>query len=178
MDFRPITDGIDHINAYSKGRTPIGRKLTNFAHTPFDHPIYGHFESLEGFWFWFITGMQYNNLRKVHGYQAKELGRVCLGDSPPIIKLKKGQTFQDVIIDVTKCKLRQNTDVLQMLVETGDLPIFHYYYDYKSMNLEDAKVEYLKEYQWHMDAIMEIRKQTQEWMKRKNIKSIKNFKFK
>ena len=177
MKYRPISDGIDHINAYSKGRTKIGRKLTNFAHSPFNHHIYGHFESLEGFWYWFITGMQYNNLRKVHGFTAKELGRVCLGDSKPILKLKKNQSFEDVIIDVTKCKLRQNTDILQMLVETGDLPIFHYYYDYKNPDINDAKVEYSASYQWQMDAIMDIRKKTKEWMIRKNIKSIKNYKF-
>ena len=42
----PKLDGIEHINIYSKGKTELGRLLTNFAQTPFIHPEYGRFESV------------------------------------------------------------------------------------------------------------------------------------
>lgn len=43
--FHPKTDGVDHINIYSRGRTPLGQALSNFAHTPFEHPKDGKFAS-------------------------------------------------------------------------------------------------------------------------------------
>ena len=52
--FDPNLDGINHINVYSRGKTEIGRFLSNMAHTPFE---YQRFESqrfdlknVESFW--------------------------------------------------------------------------------------------------------------------------------
>lgn len=175
-DYRPERDGVDHINAYSKAQTKVGRMLTNYAHTPFDHPTFGHFESMEGFWFWLASGRQYNNLRKVHGFKAHELGRVCLqGINYEEVVDKR---FRRWIKEGTESKLRQNTDLLQMLVDTGDLPIVHYYYDYKERDLTKARVEFLPQHQWQMDIIMDIREKTQKWMKNKGIKDISQYQFK
>ncbi len=168
--FTPDKDGIDHINVYSKARTLAGRRLTNYAESPFSHPLYGDFNSMEGFWFWLYSGRQYNALRKVHGFKAHELGRVCIANIEPP---KDMERFKDKIREATKAKLRQNIDILQLLVETGDLKLVHYYYDYSERDLSKAKVTYLKRHQWQMDTLMEIRKQTQEWMKKKNIKELK-----
>lgn len=174
--YTPDKDGIDHINAYSKARTPIGRKLTNYAHSPFDHPIFGHFESMEGFWFWLASGRQYNKLRELHGYKANQLGRVCLLE----INYEEvvDQRFKRWIKEATEAKFRQNSQLLQELVETGDLPIVHYYYDYKERDLTKAKVDYLPQHQWQMEIIMDIRRKTQEWMKKKGITNISNYNFK
>jgi hypothetical protein len=48
----PEEDGVTHINIYSKGKTELGRWLTNFSYSPFNHPEYGKFLSMEGFWYW------------------------------------------------------------------------------------------------------------------------------
>lgn len=45
--YTATTDGIDHINIYSKGKTTLGRMLSNFACTPFTHPEDGKFASIE-----------------------------------------------------------------------------------------------------------------------------------
>lgn len=174
--YTPDKDGIDHINAYSKARTAVGRKLTNYAHTPFDHPIFGHFESMEGFWFWLASGRQYNKLRELHGYKANQLGRVCLLD----INYEEvvDSRFKKWIKEATEAKFRQNSELLQQLVETGDLPIVHYYYDYKERDLTKAKVDYLPQHQWQMEIIMDIRSKTQKWMEKKGIKNISNYNFK
>lgn len=37
MNFKPEMDGIDHINVYSKGKTELGKLLSNFARTPFEN---------------------------------------------------------------------------------------------------------------------------------------------
>lgn len=61
-DISPDNDGILFINAASKGKTKLGKALSNFAHYPFNHPKHGHFESMEGYWALF-------NIHKVvHNY--------------------------------------------------------------------------------------------------------------
>ena len=60
MIINPDNDGIDHINTYSKGKTELGKLLTNFAHTPFVHPKYGEFQSVEGFWYFKKTGYSHS----------------------------------------------------------------------------------------------------------------------
>ena len=53
----PELDGIDHINVYSRGKTALGRQLSNFASTPFKHPTDGDFLTVEGWWYWTMTGL-------------------------------------------------------------------------------------------------------------------------
>jgi len=57
-------DGVTHINIYSKGKTKLGRLLTNFAHTPFTHAEYGQFASVEGFWYWIRDGKDSHNMSR------------------------------------------------------------------------------------------------------------------
>lgn len=63
--WNPDEDGVTHINIYSKGKTELGRWLTNFSYSPFNHPEYGKFLSMEGFWCWVSTGMMMNNSWRV-----------------------------------------------------------------------------------------------------------------
>ena len=44
-------DGMTHINVYSKGKTEIGRWLSNFAYSPIDLGNEGYFSSIEGYWY-------------------------------------------------------------------------------------------------------------------------------
>lgn len=53
--YNPVDEGVTHINIYSKAKTELGLLSTNFARTPIDHPEFGHFESLEGLWYWLAT---------------------------------------------------------------------------------------------------------------------------
>jgi hypothetical protein len=71
----PELDGVAYVNVYSKGRTELGRLLTNFAFAPFKHPRYGHFAGLEAFWYWLSTGRQHDKLRRLYGASAKMVGR-------------------------------------------------------------------------------------------------------
>lgn len=68
----PNEDGISHINVYSKGRTGIGRFLSNFTFYPI-HTVDGEFHSIEGYWYWLTC--RDDRLRYLHGYEAKKLGR-------------------------------------------------------------------------------------------------------
>lgn len=118
MTFDPVNDGIDHINIYSKGKTELGRWLTNFAFSPFKHPIYGEFDSMEGFWYYIKTGEVYEELRWMRGWDAKQYGK-CIEAVPR-------EDFEDIICSGIRYKLLHNPVMLNKLINCH-LPLAHYY---------------------------------------------------
>ncbi|HWT40905.1 MAG TPA: hypothetical protein VN081_06615 [Dongiaceae bacterium] len=114
----PHKDGLDHVNAWSKGRTPLGRALSNFAPIGFMHPHYGHFASIEGFWYFLGTGCQHEDLRRLHGYAAKQQG--CLYEQVPI------ENFDGLIEDAVVFKIEQHPNLLSAVLH-NTLPVYHYY---------------------------------------------------
>lgn len=118
--WKPEDDGITHINVYSKGKTELGRWLTNFATSPFEHPVHGPFVSMEGFWFWLRTGKEYDTFRTLGGWLAKELGKVTT-------KVEMDQeTFQLEIKRAIRYKLLAHPEMLNKLLDSS-LPLAHYY---------------------------------------------------
>jgi len=156
----PDEDGITHINAASKGKTKLGKSLSNFAHYPFDHPKHGHFECLEAYWYWLLCGQKHDELRSIAGYPAKQLGDKILLENP------RTEDFSDEeredILEGLRCKLRQNRSLLNMLVDSH-LPLTHY--NWYGKNGKYKIYEY-PDYQWFIDEIERIRKVCQEkWKK-------------
>jgi hypothetical protein len=47
--YKSKDDGITHINIYSKGKTELGRWLSNFTYHPIETED-GKFDSVEGYW--------------------------------------------------------------------------------------------------------------------------------
>ncbi len=123
-------DGIDHINVYSKGKTPLGRLLSNFADTPFHHPDYGRFRTVEGFWYWLMTGLE--ELRRLPGWECKELGKKAT--------LKRTHPTENELALAYIAKLNDHPRIRQML-EKNTLPLTHYY-------VYNGKVVEPKEWQW------------------------------
>lgn len=68
-------DGITHINAYSKGKTKLGRMLSNMSDIGIDHPEYGKFKTLEGFYWWLKTGRETDFFRTGSGFECRNLGQ-------------------------------------------------------------------------------------------------------
>lgn len=114
----PLTDGIDHINIYSKGKTELGHLLSNFSFSPFKHPEYGKFVSIEGFWHWLSTGQKEDKLRELYGYQAKELGKN--------LQTVEVKDFYFQITKALRYKINQDKHLRKLLYESV-LPFKHYY---------------------------------------------------
>lgn len=146
MDYMPINDGIDHINIYSKGKTHLGRMLTNFARTPFVLDGYGRFESVEGLWYYAKTGFQHEHLRELYGAKAKSEGKKCG-------KVEFGG-FNELISLGIKAKLRQHPDILVELIDSGEKPLTHYYYYGDESN---PKVYRPDQYDWITDIFRDVR---------------------
>ena len=127
----PFTDGINHINAYSKGRTDLGRMLSNFYHSPFMHPELGQFASMEGFWFYIRNGCRDDVLRTLFGYDAK-----CYGSELPSVRTSN---FESLIYEGLECKLEQNQEILEACLD-NNLPYYHYYvYDeFEPVRLDES----------------------------------------
>lgn len=166
MKYNPKEDGVNHINMYSKGKTHLGRMLTNFAHTPFEHPQFGHFESVEGLWYFLKTGRLYDKFRNLTGYEAKKEGRKVLkgvgsGDSD---SEGVSEEFKEYIKEGIKAKLRDNPDLLKELC-LCKLPLAHYYY-FGNDNT-GYTIKTLEQYDWITETIEELRHITQEhWIKK------------
>ena len=147
--YGPMTEGQDHINVFSRSRLELGRMLSNFALSPFEHPVYGRFASVEAFYYWLSTGMQHQQLKSLYGYEAKQIGSKFPKVPHP--------SFQDEIITALRLKIEQNERLAEMLRDSR-LPIVHYYY-YGSIN--NCKVQELPEHHSMTDAIGEVRAELQ-----------------
>lgn len=149
MNYLPKNDGIDHINIYSKGKTEIGRKLTNFARTPFFFNGLG-FQSVEAAWYYFKTGQKHDFLRGLYGFSAKKEGKKLERIDCP--------EFNQIILECIRCKFRQNKKLLREFAETS-LPLSHYYYFGEE---NDPKIVRLPQYNWIVDELERIRGLTKE----------------
>lgn len=132
-------DGVSHINIYSKGATELGRNLSNFSRSPIE-TVDGHFESIEGYWYWLNAGPFENRepLRQLCGYDAKKYGRECKANDwndQPKFKLK--------IYHAMLTKLLTNYFTYEKFME-NKLP-FRHYYSYAGKHVEP------KDGQWIID---------------------------
>lgn len=137
-DLKPLRDGHDHINVYSKGATELGRALTHFADLGFLHPTYGYFKTVESWWFWHRISLLHHEwteaeqadiakLPKLRGYEAKKLGNALLK------KVSEAEwvgfpeeEFRESIHFANRLKLQTHSRVAKDLGESH-LPLAHYY---------------------------------------------------
>lgn len=146
MSWNPLEDGITHINVYSKGKTELGRWLTNFAHSPID-TVDGHFESIEGYWYWLgTTHSDRENLRFLYGFKAKELGKKLKS-----IEQQNNDDFKPKILNAIKIKLYNNPRMMDLLFQNS-LPLVHYYV--YGENSENPKIVEPSEGKWILEYLM------------------------
>lgn len=159
-DLHPDNDGVDHINVYSRGRTQLGRTLSNFAHTPIHHPKDGYFASIEAYWYWLAIGdlhnsPKYHHLRSLHGFQCKEVGRKALQEWSQVNNHQVPEV-PDFVCRVKKallCKIQQTAGLAELL-KASTLPLIHYYYWGEK---SPYKVSRPVKYDWITDYISDIR---------------------
>ena len=141
----PTQDGIDHINVWSKAATPLGKWLSNFYLSPFEHPRYGRFSSMEAFWYWIATGRSHDELRNLWGFSAK-----AQGSKLERVPMEEGD-FQEAIIEGLRCKAATYPEMLKLLSVT-ELPLRHYFV------FNGRVVDQTRKHQWQLDAWREIAK--------------------
>lgn len=114
----PKDDGKTHINIYSKGRTPLGRMLSNFALYPIETED-GRFNTIEGYWYWLGCGEE--SLRDLTGYEAKKIGSQKRHPD-----WKKTAEFEQKILKAVRIKIETYPEIKKALL-MSELPFTHYY---------------------------------------------------
>lgn len=118
LKYLPEDDGKTHINIYSKASTELGRMLSHFYHAPFDHPEFGHFLNMEGFWHYLSTGCKYEPFRNMPAVKVKML-------SKNMTKVFRDD-FMSQIKFANELKLLQHPNILHHFCNSI-LPFEHYY---------------------------------------------------
>lgn len=146
MDYKPENDGIDHINVYSKGKTELGRFLSNFSYY-ITKTEDGIFNSVEGYWYWLGSDHKDRDILKgLYGFAAKKKGRELRAKD-----WQYSEEFKSKILKAIESKITHYPRFKQMFVE-NNLPLAHYYvYGNKVFNVPAA--------QWILDGIEEIKKE-------------------
>lgn len=112
----PKFDGITHLNVYTKAKTKLGLRLTNFSHDPFWHPLLGQFESSEGLHYFLKTGRKFKEFRTLWGYKAKELGvELCRDANNIVLDYQFDWMFRIGLV----AKITQNADLFEMCLSTA-----------------------------------------------------------
>ena len=150
MIWEPKDEGKDHINVYSKSSLPLGRALSNFFQSTFIHPEHGLFKSVEGYWYWLLTGKNHDELRKLHGFPAKAFGLKQQ-------KIRKiDNNFKEEIKAAIGLKIIQNGYIQDLLLKPeNDLPLAHYYY-YGDKNENPVIYDRSKRDHYMLEAIEEV----------------------
>jgi len=126
-EYLPKEDGRAHINIYSKGKTLLGRSLSNFAFHRFTHDVLGHFSGMEGLYYYLSTGRAHEQFRRLGGFAAKKAGRALKRvEMDPV-------EFEELMRIGARAVYRDNPDVHdqildQVVANKGELlPFVHYY---------------------------------------------------
>lgn len=137
-------DGIDFINIFSKGKTSLGRFLSNFAHSPIE--FQGRkFGSIEAVWYWYTTDSE--EVVSLYGYNAKSAGKE---------KTKIREIDEQLIKDAIDIKLKTYPERMRELAESS-LPLCHFY-QYGTLRKDGG-------YRWIVEHIEERRKLLKEYYK-------------
>jgi hypothetical protein len=152
MVWKPIDEGLDHVNIYSKSSERLGRAMSNFFNALFFHPKYGEFNSIEGFYYWLKTGEQHHELRFEHGWKAKEMGMTFKSTR------NVDKEFKEEMEYAIALKVVQTPYIQELMLESidDDLPFTHYYYygdKYSNPVIRDRS----KRDSWLIDAAEKIR---------------------
>lgn len=127
----PAMEGVTYINVYSKAKRPLGKRLSNLAIYPSEHPVFGRFDTIEGLWWFLATGAKDDRFRTWDGFTCrtegkKEVNRIKRETNNNLFR----GDFQTRIKQGIAYKLLAHQKILNELLES-DLPLVHYY-AYKS----------------------------------------------
>ena len=118
IDTNPENDGVTHINIDYNGKTELGVLLSHFAKTPFEHPYFGTFNSMEGFWHFLKSTERSDKMRKYWGNDAKVFGKQFTWHNV--------NKFYEVIMAANFYKIEQTPNLKEMF-NNSELPFANYY---------------------------------------------------
>lgn len=145
-DINPLEDGITHLNIWTKAKTQLGQDLSHFAGLCINHPQYGYFRTLEGFWHWLATGKEHDIFRRLDGWAAKVESR----NGHERLNVNN---FEEEIRKANRLRIEQHPFLKEMLIDST-LPFEHYY-------IYNNAVTTLDQLRWIPKMLEELRSELQ-----------------
>lgn len=126
----PAGDGVDYLDIGNRAVTVLGRALSATSSYGFDHPKYGRFNTLEGY-YWYIAYMldgcsvAYGVLKELDGKASNAEGKASLSklDSSDIFGSVE---FRELFMEGVIYRLEQNRLLMDNFMENR-LPLKAYY---------------------------------------------------
>lgn len=103
-----LEDGVDHINVGVGACTKLGQMLSRDAAIPIKHPVFGHFKTHMGFWFYISCGTDRDDrYRRFVGKQLHDLYHKNNKRSSHITN------FKAIVLEAVYYKIIQNQELFQ-----------------------------------------------------------------
>jgi hypothetical protein len=137
-------DGVNFINVSYAANTRLGSFLDINAHTPFEHPEIGNFESVGGVWYYIKSQVPDEAFRHVWGDRVRNMGKRIIA--------REVIGFRTIIADATWVKIVSNPEAMNDMADTT-VPFKSFYY-YGPLNLKKS----IQDTGWYLVALEEIRR--------------------
>lgn len=104
--------GVGHINISTESKYELGRLLHPSWRLPFTHPVYGDFQSLEGFRWYVATGCTIHSLKSKYGHEIATQGRSR--------KREKLPNELELLIEAFRMQIKQNVRLAEAMLEVKE----------------------------------------------------------
>lgn len=111
-------DGVDHINISNQAKTDLGQSLSQDVFIEFEHPVFGKFNTLTGFWYYISSTDRKNECRTLNSNKLRRMFKD--------IKLPSIKNFRAIILEAYWLKITQHEAIQHELLST-ELPLDCYF---------------------------------------------------
>lgn len=146
-------DGEDHINFSEHGKTKLGRALCHTTGLPINHPIFGRFKTMLGFWNFILSPNKDDELRTLTGRPLHSLVNRLNRNSHTKDKNDNYhvRNFRAIILNTYYLRVLASPEIKQLLAEC-DLEFDSYYI--QSDN--GLRMRY-RNFKWYIPMLNELR---------------------
>jgi len=113
-------DGVDHINISLTGATRLGQLLSFSSNVRLEHPYFGHFSTMNGFWGYLTSPTRDERFRKLSGGMCRKLSKEL-----PRLKLRN---IKYLLKTAEWMRINGNKELVE-LIKDNTLPFISYYSD-------------------------------------------------
>ncbi len=155
-------DGEDHINFWDQGKTRLGRALCHTTGLPINHPIFGRFKTMTGFWNFILSPSKDDELRTLTGRPLHSLvNRLTTRHNSRNSGKDKGEyyhvrNFRAIILDTYYIRVMASPEIRQLLAEC-DLEFDSYY-----IQADNGLRMRHRNFKWFIPMLNELRSAIQE----------------
>lgn len=151
-------DGEDHINFSEHGKTKLGRALCHTTGLPINHPIFGRFKTMLGFWNFILSPNKDDELRTLTGRPLHSLVNRLNRNSHSKDKNDNYhvRNFRAIILNTYYLRVMASPEIKQLLAEC-DLELDSYYI--QSDN--GLRMRY-RNFKWYIPMLNELRAAVKE----------------